>query len=163
MRTRIAALALSLTLGFATEAVAQESRVGELVVEAPWARATASPAMPGAAYLTVANHGTVADTLTAVASPIAERAELHTSQTDGGVTKMRSVAAVEVAPGASVVFAPSGLHIMLHGLEQPLTEGDRFPLALTFENAGSVTVEVVVRPLGAMGSGHGAMSHDGHS
>src|SRR3546814_9203317 len=55
------------------------------------------------------------------------------------VMKMRSLAAVDVAPGASVIFAPGSLHIMLHGLKRPLAEGDHFPLALTFENAGSVT------------------------
>ncbi|WP_119461931.1 copper chaperone PCu(A)C [Rhodospirillaceae bacterium SYSU D60014] len=151
MRTRIAALALSLTLGFSAEVIGQEAHVGDLVVEDPWARATASPAMPGAAYLKVENHGAAADTLIAVASPVAERAELHRSEAEDGVMKMRSVEAIKVAPGAPVIFAPGGLHIMLHGLKQPLTEGSRFPLALTFEKAGSVTVEVVVRPLGAMG------------
>lgn len=160
MRTRIAALVVSLTLGLAAEAVGQETHIGDLVVEDPWARATVGQTMAGVAYLTVANHGAAADRLVDVATPVAERAELHTNLTEDGVMKMRSVAAVEVAPGAPVVFAPGGLHIMLHGLKQPLKEGDRFPLALTFEKAGSVTVEVAVQPLGAMGPEQGAMSHD---
>ena len=149
-------------LGFAAGAVGQEARVGDLAVEESWARASASPTTPGVAYLTVVNHGTAADSLVAAASPVAERAELHTNLMEDGVMKMRSVPAVEIAPGTPVVFAPGGLHIMLYGLKETLAEGDRFPLTLTFEKAGSMTVEVVVRPLGAMEHENGAMSHDGH-
>jgi hypothetical protein len=50
---------------------------------------------------------------------------------------------------------------MLMRLHQPLKEGETFPLTLTFEKAGEVTVEVMVMGAGAMGQGpmhgHGAM------
>ena len=57
---------------------------------------------------------------------------------------------------------------MLIGLQAPLKEGDRFPLTLTFEKAGEVTVEVAVEGVGSMGPGgsaeegmnHGTMNHD---
>ena len=53
---------------------------------------------------------------------------------------MRPVAAVPVAPGASVALEPGGLHVMLSGLRYPLREGSSFPLTLTFEDAGSATI-----------------------
>jgi hypothetical protein len=53
---------------------------------------------------------------------------------------------------------------MLIGLAQPLKEGERFPLTLTFRDAGEVTVEVKVEAVGSMGaagtsSNHGTMNH----
>ena len=38
---------------------------------------------------------------------------------------------------------------MLIDLTQPLKEGQRFPLTLVFQHAGSVRVEAVVQGLGA--------------
>jgi copper(I)-binding protein len=43
------------------------------------------------------------------------------------------------------------LHLMLMDLKRQLKEGDKFPLTLTFEKSGSVTVTVLVGKAGAMG------------
>ena len=42
---------------------------------------------------------------------------------------------------------------MLMGLAGPLKQGGTFPLTLTFEKAGEITVSVKVRPIAARGSG----------
>jgi hypothetical protein len=63
--------------------------------------------------------------------------------------KMRSVAALPVAPGKPVVLSPGGYHVMLMGLKQPLVEGESFPLTLTFEHGPPVTVHVQVQRAGA--------------
>lgn len=173
MRKRLAAIALGLGLALAPGLIAdtagqETARSGDLVAEGAWARATPGLAETGAAYVTVSNRGSEPGRLVAAATPVAERAELHTHLTEDGVMKMRPVDAVEIAPGQRAVFAPGGLHIMLFGLTVPLKEGDRFPLTLTFEKGGSVTVDVVVRSLGATGpspdgmarQGHGHQSHD---
>ena len=44
---------------------------------------------------------------------------------------------------------PGGTHLMLMGLAAPLKEGGSFPLTVTFEKAGTMTIEVQVAPLGA--------------
>jgi copper(I)-binding protein len=49
---------------------------------------------------------------------------------------------------------------MLMGLAEPLREGDRFPLTLSFEKAGETTVQVAVLKAGASGPAHG--SHSTH-
>ena len=162
MTVRWIVLALGL-FAFASGAAAGEFGVGDLVVEQPWARATPGKGKTGAAYLTLSNHGATADRLLAVATPIAKRAELHGHMMDAGVMKMRPVTAIEVAPGTPTVLQPGGLHVMLMGLRAPLKEGDRFPLTLTFEGAGSVEVQVDVAGVGAMGpAGHGEMHGHGH-
>lgn len=127
---------------------------GPVSVTGAWARAGAPAAKAGAAFLTVTNAGSAPDRLVAARTPIAEKAELHTHLMDNGVMKMRAVDAIDVAPGAPVTLKPGGLHVMLMGLKQPLTEGSRFPVTLTFDKAGAVTVEVTVQGAAAMGPAH---------
>lgn len=163
------ALVLAAALALGTAASAGEHRLGELVISDPWARASAGRAKNGAAYLGIANHGSAADRLLKAASPAAAKASLHTHIMESGIMKMRPVAAIEVVPGKPTVLKPGGLHLMLMGLVAPLREGAAFPLTLTFERAGSVTIEVPVMKAGSMGAGlghgnmHGEKPHsDGH-
>ena len=123
---------------------AYEFKVGDLLIDHPWARASIGQAKAGAAYLVVSNGGSEMDRITAAETPVAKRAELHTHIMEGGVMKMRSVGAVEVAPGEPVVFQPGGLHVMLMGLKAPLKEGESFPLTLKFEKAGKVEIQVKI-------------------
>lgn len=63
----------------------------------------------------------------------------------GGTMTMQEVARVEVPAGDTVAFEPGGYHVMLLDLAEPLVAGDTFEMDLTFEKAGTVTVEVEVR------------------
>lgn len=132
-------------------AFAADATVGPLQVEHPWARATAASARNGGAYLAVRNTGAAGDRLVAASTTVAGRAELHTNIDDNGVMKMRHVPAIDVPAGGQAVLKPGGFHVMLMDLKAPLAEGQHFPLTLTFEKAGSVTVDVVVGKPGAMG------------
>jgi periplasmic copper chaperone A len=155
---RLTALAVALNVflaGFAADAGDTYS-VGALTIAKPWARASAGPARAAAAYLTISNGGSEDDRLIAVdAGPVAATATLHTTAKDGDVMRMRHVEGIAVKAGATATLAPGGDHVMLMGLTAPLKEGGRFPLTLTFEKAGPVTVEVEVRAVGAIGNGHG--------
>ncbi len=124
---------------------------GAVTVTGAWVRAGTPAAKTGAAFLTVTNGTGAPDRLIAAQTPIADKAELHTHMMDDGIMKMRGVDALDVAPGAPVALKPGGLHVMLLGLKQPLTEGSRFPITLTFDKAGSITVDVTVQGAAAMG------------
>jgi copper(I)-binding protein len=63
----------------------------------------------------------------------------------GGSMTMQEVARVEVPAGETVAFEPGGYHVMLIDLAEPLVAGETFEMELTFEKAGTVTVEVEVR------------------
>jgi copper(I)-binding protein len=63
----------------------------------------------------------------------------------GGTMTMQQVARVEVPDGETVAFEPGGYHVMLLDLAEPLVAGETFEMELTFEKAGTVTVEVEVR------------------
>ena len=68
---------------------------------------------------------------------------------DGGVMRMRTIPAMEVKSGDKLELKPGGYHAMLTDLKQPLKIGDRFPLVLGFEKAGSVEVSVWVEDMAA--------------
>jgi len=116
-------------------------------VERAWARASAGAATTGAAYLTLKG-GAEPDTIISVSTPMAASAEVHATTTENGVSKMRAAPSLPIPARAVVTLAPGGYHIMLMGLKQPLTEGQTFPLTLTFAHAAPVTVEVPVQALG---------------
>ena len=61
--------------------------------------------------------------------------------------KMQQVPVVNIAPGATVTFAPMAYHVMLLDLKDRslLSDGKRFPMTLHFEKAGDVTVDVAVQ------------------
>lgn len=149
----IAGLALAM---LAAAAFAHDAKVGDLAIVEPWARATIGQVRNGAVYFTIVNHGIQGDRLVAVATPVAAKAQLHSTAMEEGVMKMRPVAALEIDAKSSTVLEPGGLHVMLMGVEKPLEEGEAFPMTLTFEQAGSVQVEVHVHGIAAM---HGTESH----
>jgi periplasmic copper chaperone A len=69
-------------------------------------------------------------------------------------------------PGSSTrALARGGDHVMMMGLTQPLAEGDRFTLTLTFERSGKMVVVVPVRndgPTDAGANDHSGGDHAGH-
>ncbi|MDH3660323.1 MAG: copper chaperone PCu(A)C [Alphaproteobacteria bacterium] len=119
-----------------------------VVVSDGWARASIGAAANSVAYMTLTSKRDAADRLIAVATPLAERAELHDHLMEDGVARMRPVDGIDIAPGELVTLEPGGLHIMLMGLTDKLEPGATLPLTLSFEHAGDVSVELPVQPIG---------------
>ena len=100
-------------------------------------RATVGSMPSSAAYLSITNHGKMADRLVGVTSNLARKTELHKMETDNGVMKMRKVeGGIGLRAGQTIHLAPSGYHVMLVGLNAPLTANDMFEITLIFQNAG---------------------------
>ncbi len=152
------ALGLVAALSLALPSLAAEIKAGDIAIDQVWSRATAPRAPAGAVYMVLSNAGTDMDRLVAAATPVAEKASLHTVSMVDGVMKMRPVDAIEVAPGEPSVLQPGGLHIMLIGLKQPLKQDKMVPIVLTFEKAGEVEVMSHIQSAGAMDAG-GAAGH----
>jgi len=129
-------------------AFAHQAKLGEIEILHPWARATTGP--NGAVFVILKNHGTENDRLIKAASPLAKSAELHTHIHEGDVMKMRPVEAIDLPAGGEAKLIPGGLHVMLFGLTQPLKEGTRIPLTLTFEKSGTINFDVMVGAAGAL-------------
>ncbi|UUX51790.1 copper chaperone PCu(A)C [Nisaea acidiphila] len=157
---RVAALAI-LTLplfGGLAPVCAHEFKVGEIMIDHPWARATPGRAKNGAGFMKLMNHGGAPDRLMEARSDVAERVELHTHIHENGVMKMRPSGPIEVPAHGHVMLEPGSYHVMFLGLTAPLAEGTKFPVTLVFEKAGEVTVELKVESVGA-GAGGMKMNH----
>jgi copper(I)-binding protein len=162
MSRTVAAVVVSIGLVVAASA-ADVTKVGEITIDHPWARASLGSAPNSAAYMILQTTG-AADRLIGGSTPVAKEVELHTHVMEGGVAKMRPVAAIAVAPGTPTVLEPGGPHVMLRGLTRKLEAGTTMPLTLVFEHTGEVTLEVPVEGLAAgTGSGRDApMEHGKH-
>jgi copper(I)-binding protein len=137
-------------------------KVGPLVIEAPWTRATPGGAQVGGAYLKITNTGAEADRLVGGSLPIATAVEVHEMSMTDGVMKMRKLErGLEIKPGQTVELKPGGYHLMFTGLRQALQQGRPVKGTLQFEKAGSVEVEYRVEPIGAR-SGEGAKPQHTH-
>ena len=127
-------------------AIARDYSVGALEITDPRAIETPARAMTAAGYLAITNTGTTPDRLLAVKTEF-PRTEIHAVETDkAGVARMVPVGGLDLPPGATVVLAPQGLHVMFMGLKEPLVAGDAVPATLEFEHAGSVALDFDVVP-----------------
>jgi copper(I)-binding protein len=135
--------ALTIALGVCVPAQAASPQNGSIMVEHVWARATPKGAPNAAVYLTLVNRGSETDRLIGASSPVADNIQFHEERDENGVSKMLALQAIDLAPGATVVLKPSGLHLMLR-IDQRLKQGETFPLTLTFEEAGPIEVTVKV-------------------
>ncbi|MGF7006150.1 copper chaperone PCu(A)C [Aminobacter sp. BE322] len=158
-RLGIVVLALSLLIATAHGLFAHEFKLGQLEIDHPWSRATPPGARVAGGYLVVKNEGSEADRLVSIRSDISEKAEVHEMSVGAdGVMKMRQITdGVEIPAGGEVAFKSGSYHIMFIGLKAPVKEAEKFSATLTFEKAGTVTVEFAVDKMGGQ-----SQDHSGH-
>jgi copper(I)-binding protein len=141
-------------------ALAQQVKIGDLVLDHAWVRATPGGAKVGGGYLTIENKGATADKLIGGSSPAAGKIEIHEMAMNNGVMTMRPVkGGLSIPAGQSVTLAPGGYHIMMMELKTPLKKGGKVPVTLKFEKAGDVTVTFDIQGIGASGPASGRMDH----
>lgn len=163
-----ALLASTLLLAPATALLAQDAAppaateiaLGEIAIAGAFTRATLPNAPVAGGFLTITNHGAAPDRLVAASASIAKETQIHEMAMEGDVMKMRQlVEGIAIAPGETITLAPGGLHIMFMGLNTTLVEGETVPVTLTFEAAGTVTIDMTV---GGKAADAPAGTHGGH-
>ena len=92
----------------------------------------------------IRNEGLADDALVSISTPIAEEPMLHETTVEDGIASMPHAMQVPVPAGQTVELRPGSYHGMLMGLTQTLEEGASFPVTLTFEEAGELTVSAEV-------------------
>lgn len=144
-------LATGLTFAASSVMACDARTAGDLTIQHAWSRATIGAARPAVFYVEIANGGAEDDALTGIATPAAGMPMLHETVVTDGVASMPHTMSIPVPAGATIELAPGGFHGMLMGLTTALKEGDSFPVTLTFERAGEVTVDVEVVSMRAEG------------
>lgn len=155
------ALALPFSVG---PAVADSVHRDDVQVDAPWSRPTPPGAPMGAGYMVITNHSDQEIVLVAGETPRAGLVSIHETVEVDGLMRMRPMSdGLPIPAGGKVELRPLSYHLMLEQLNEPLVEGERIPLTLTFDGADPLSLELVVRPLddaaGHQGHHHGG-SHD---
>lgn len=159
-RLCLGAFAAALLVAGLHPALAHEFKVGDLEIEHPWSREVPAGARVAGGYLVINNGGGAADRLVSVSSEISAKAEIHEMAVKDGVMTMGQVdGGLEIPAGGSAALEPGGYHVMFIDLKQQPKKGESFPATLTFEKAGSVTVEFSVEGIGAS---EGEAQHDTH-
>ncbi|WP_312524702.1 copper chaperone PCu(A)C [Paracoccus sp. (in: a-proteobacteria)] len=151
MKLFSAAMVLGLT---APAAFAQDCptwQAGDLTILNAWSRATIGAERPAVFYADIVNSGDEDDALIGIATPVAGMPMLHETVVTDGVATMPHASRIPVSAGATVGLSPGGYHGMLMNLNAALTEGESFPLTLTFERAGDVAIDVGIAAVTARG------------
>ncbi len=96
-------------------------------------------------YMTIRNTGSQIDRLLKAETDIAQKAELHNVEMQGGQMKMTPVDSIEIPMGGEVKLQSGSYHVMLFGITGEPKVGDMISLTLTFEKAGTMPIRVEVR------------------
>ena len=156
---RLSLSLFALALACATPALAQDAApaaatqaqapvtLGDLAISGAFSRATLPNAPVGGGFLSITNNGAEDDVLVSASAPIAAQTQLHEMSVEDGVMRMHEVeGGIPVPAGTTVTLSPGGLHIMFMGLTGAIVEGETVPVTLTFEKAGTVTIDLLAGP-----------------
>jgi copper(I)-binding protein len=122
---------------------------GDIQVRHPWSRATPPGAKVAAGYMEIRNNGRQPDKLVSATTIAAQRVEMHVTERDGDVIRMREVKSLEIPARERYELRPGGSHLMLVDIVRPLKKGEKLAMRLVFERAGELEIELEVQDLGS--------------
>ena len=139
-RARLGLMALLLAASSAASAAECTAKVTD-----GWVR------MPPAAMPMMAGFGRIENpcakpvTIIGGSSAAFGEVELHETRVVEGVSRMRAVPELRIAPDGSAQLKPGGLHLMLMQPHKPLKEGSRVAVEFALKDGGSLFGEFEVR------------------
>lgn len=125
-----------------------------LTVRGAWIPEAPPAAKVQAAYMDLINEGPRPVVVVGAESPDFARIEMHRTVETQGVVRMAAQPRLRVEPGATLVLAPGGLHLMLIEPKRRLVAGDRVEIGLRVEDAASITLTAEVRRDAAPAAAH---------
>jgi hypothetical protein len=84
-------------------------------------------------------------TIVGASSPAYGSVELHETRTVGGISRMRAVPELRIAPDDAAVLKPGGLHLMLMQPHAPLKAGSKVAIEFELKDGGVLRGEFDVR------------------
>ena len=119
--TRAAFAAAATLLG----AVSSAHAAGKLSVYDAWIRQAPPGATMMAGYATLKNEGDAPIKVLTVQSDAFRQSSIHETVVERGVSRMRELPRVDLAPGATIEMKPGGAHLMLMEPRHPILVGDK--------------------------------------
>jgi len=131
----ISALALAPAAGIAADVSVRDAWIRE-----------APPGMSMmAGYMELRNDTSGPQALVAASSSGFRSVMMHRTVTKDGMARMEHLSQIELAPGASAIFAPGGNHLMLMSPGRTLRAGDTVVIKLEFRGGLVLPVAFEVR------------------
>lgn len=115
------------------------------VVRDGWVRLPPGSMPMMAGFGRIENRCGMPATVVRASSPSFASVELHETKMIDGVSRMRPVPELRLAPNGAAVLKPGGLHLMLMKPSAPLSPGSRVVLQFELADGGKVLGEFEVR------------------
>lgn len=113
------------------------------------------PGVPNtSAYFNIHNQGDKQRVIVGASSELVKKVELHTHTMQGDMMMMRQVNRVDIPARETVKFESGGLHLMMFGLKQPLTAGQKVKIDLQMQDGETLTLEAQVAAPKSTGHHH---------
>lgn len=112
-----------------------------VTIDDAWVRGARPGSTVAAGYCAITNTTPVSVTIVEFIGP--GRVEMHETETANGVSRMRPLERLTVAPGQTVTLAPGGKHLMLFDLDPGV---EQTTLKAVLNDGSSLPVTFEVRP-----------------
>ena len=123
------------------------SQESEIVVENGYVRESIPGTTISSAYMTLNNSSSKNLQLVAASSSVSDRVEIHEHTMADGLMRMRQRESVEILANDSTIFQPSGFHLMIFDLKQPLKAKENITITLHFDDQSSIDANYLVKGL----------------
>lgn len=140
--TLLRACAFALCLALALPACAHECAPQ---LQDGWIRLTPVKMPMMAGFGRIENRCPAPVTIVGVSSPAFGDASLHETRIVDGVSRMRELPELRIAPDAAAELKPGGMHLMLMEPHAPLKEGSRVVVEFALKDGGVLRGELEVR------------------
>lgn len=134
-----------LALGLCCMAMGACARDCAPQVREGWVRLTPGGMPMHAGFGRIENFCATRVNIVGASSPSYGSVELHESRIEGGVSRMRAVPELRIAPDNAAVLKPGGLHLMLMQPASPLKPGSRVAVEFELSGGGKLLGEFEVR------------------
>ena len=135
---------MKMIISFLLLSTAAVAATPDITIENGWIRALPGTA-PSGGYFVLHNAGKKPASLIGAESPACGMLMLHVSENKGGMSAMRHVDSVDVAPGGTLEFKQGGYHLMCMQATTAIKPGATVPVTLIFQDGMKVTANFAVR------------------
>lgn len=112
-----------------------------------WVRIPPAGLPMAAGFATFDNHCDAAATIVGASSQAFAETTVHATRVEDGISRMRAVPELRVAPNSIATFAPGGLHLMLMHPTRTLKAGEQVQVEFVLEDGRKIHSEFVVKTL----------------
>ncbi|TXH65278.1 MAG: copper chaperone PCu(A)C [Lysobacteraceae bacterium] len=138
-----AALLAALLLGISVSSA--EAKECMPKIREGWVRMPPGKMPMAAGFGRIVNPCPMPATIVGASSPSFGSVELHETRTVDGVSRMRHMPELRLAPDGAAMLKPGGMHLMLMQPRVPLQPGSRIVIELELKGGGTLLGEFEVR------------------